>query len=165
MTLYLALLIMWWAEVCSFRSSSLMRRVISDLALATASSWELSMARYSFLSPSGGFLPGGTYVPRTVIPASLYSLISASASWNKGNRDYESAESNKLGFWWLRDFTQRLEIDNHKQCLASFTLSDFTRLYCFILYITYFYCVKYSLYNIIWNRWQWDKSYVIIRQF
>lgn len=57
-----------------------MRRVISDLALATASSCELSMARYSFRSPSGGVFPGGTYVPRTVMPASEYSLISASAS-------------------------------------------------------------------------------------
>lgn len=62
-----------------------MRRVISDLALATASSCELSMARYSLRSPSGGVLPGGTYVPRTVIPASEYSLINASASW-KSNK-------------------------------------------------------------------------------
>lgn len=79
-TLYLALLTMWWADDCSLRSSSLIRRVISDLALATASSCELSIARYSLRSPSGGGLPGGTYVPRTVMPASEYSLIKASAS-------------------------------------------------------------------------------------
>lgn len=79
MTLYLALLTMWW-EDCSFSSSSLISLVISDLALATASSWQLSMARYSLRSPSGGALPGWTKVPRTVMPASEYSLIRASAS-------------------------------------------------------------------------------------
>ena len=40
----------------------------------------LSMARYIFLSPSLGSLPGRKYVPRIVMAASEYSLICANAS-------------------------------------------------------------------------------------
>ena len=67
-------------DVCIFSSSSLRSRVISIFAFCTAISFVLSMAKNSFLSPSGGALPAGKYVPRTVIPASEYSDICASAS-------------------------------------------------------------------------------------
>lgn len=57
-----------------------MSLVISALAFETAISLVLSIAKYNFLSPSGGDLPNGTYVPLTVIPASEYSDICAKAS-------------------------------------------------------------------------------------
>ena len=66
-------------------SSSLMSLVISFLALLMANSLVASMARYKRRSPSFGSLPGCTYVPRTVIPASEYSQIWANASCWKHN--------------------------------------------------------------------------------
>ena len=80
-TLYLPLLIWCIPEVCIFKSSSLRSRVISILAFWTAISFVLSMAKNNLRSPSGGALPAGKYVPRTVIPASEYSDIWASASF------------------------------------------------------------------------------------
>lgn len=49
------------ALVRSFTSSSLINRIISALALDTASSDVDSMARNSLRSPSGGFLPWNLY--------------------------------------------------------------------------------------------------------
>ena len=48
-----------------------------------------SIARYSLRSSSLGFLPGGKYVPRTVIPASEYSQIWAKASYSGMKRTFE----------------------------------------------------------------------------
>ena len=53
----------WIALVCNFSNSNFSSLVISTFAFSTASSWVLSIARYSFLSPSGTVLPGALYVP------------------------------------------------------------------------------------------------------
>lgn len=62
-------------DACSLMSSSLMSLDTSALALLTANSLVDSIARYNFLSPSGGVFPGAMYVPLTVKPASEYSEI------------------------------------------------------------------------------------------
>lgn len=67
-------------SLTSLTSSSLIRRVISFFAFPMDNSLVASIAKYNFRSSSLGCFPGLKYVPRTVIPASEYSQIWASAS-------------------------------------------------------------------------------------